>query len=93
MYGIKDIEFAGASSPETILGTEKYANNRAELSHQPTRVRKRGMRMFKSVRQAQRSLNTYAEVYNVFNLCRHFGLWKLVDISDCVHLCLGKMRG
>ena len=34
--------------PETIHDTSQYANNRAELSHQPTRVRERGMRCFKS---------------------------------------------
>ncbi len=58
--------------PETIHNTEKYANNRAELSHQPTRVRERGMRKFKSMKQAQRFLNTHAAVYNLFNLGRHF---------------------
>ena len=29
------------------------------------------MRKFKSVKQAQRFLNTYASIYNVFNLRRH----------------------
>ena len=43
-------------SPESIHDTSQYANNRAELSHQPTRVRERGMRRFKSMRQAQRFL-------------------------------------
>ncbi len=42
--------------PDTIHDTSQYANNRAELSHQPTRVRERGMRRFKSTRQAQRFL-------------------------------------
>ena len=57
--------------PETIHDTSQYANNRAELSHQPTRVRERGMRRFKSVGQAQRFLGTHAVVYNLFNLGRH----------------------
>jgi putative transposase len=57
--------------PATIHSTEKYANNRAELSHQPTRVRERGMRRFKSVKQAQQFLNIHAAVYNLFNLGRH----------------------
>jgi putative transposase len=57
--------------PETIHNMEKYANNRAELSQQPTRVRERVMRKFKSMRQAQRFLNTHAAVYNLFNLGRH----------------------
>jgi len=57
--------------PEAIHDTSRYANNRAELSHQPTRVRERGMRKFKSMKQAQRFLNVHAAVYNLFNLGRH----------------------
>ena len=57
--------------PDTIHDTSQYANNRAELSHQPTRVRERGMRKFKSIYQAQRFLSAHAEVYNLFNLGRH----------------------
>jgi putative transposase len=57
--------------PDTIHDTSQYANNRAELSHQPTRVRERGMRRFKSIHQAQRFLNTHAAVYNLYNLGRH----------------------
>ena len=57
--------------PDTIHDTSQYANNRAELSHQPTRVRERGMRRFKSIVQAQRFLGVHSAVYNLFNLCRH----------------------
>ena len=57
--------------PEVIHNTQHYASNRAELSHQPTRVRERGMRKFKSVEQAQRFLSAHAAVYNLFNLGRH----------------------
>ncbi len=57
--------------PDTIHDTSQYANNRAELSHQPTRVRERGMRRFKSIVQAQRFLGVHAVVYNLFNLGRH----------------------
>ena len=57
--------------PEADHNTEQYANNRAELSHQPTRVRERGMRRFKSIKQAQRFLESHAAVYNLFNLHRH----------------------
>ena len=57
--------------PDTIHDTSQYANNRAELSHQPTRVRERGMRRFKSAPQAQRFLSAHAAVYNLFNLGRH----------------------
>ena len=57
--------------PDTIHDTSQYANNRAELSHQPTRVRERVMRRFKNMRQAQRFLAVHAAVYNLFNLGRH----------------------
>ena len=62
--------------PETIHRTQQYENNRAEQSHEATRVRERGMRgpasrKFKSVRQAQRFLTAHAAVSNLFNLGRH----------------------
>jgi transposase-like protein len=58
-------------SAEAIHSTEEYENNRAEQSHKATRVRERGMRKFKSVRQAQRFLGAHAAVSNLFNLGRH----------------------
>ena len=39
-YGVAHRELV----PDTIHDTSQYANNRAELSHQSTRVRERGMR-------------------------------------------------
>src|SRR6056300_74849 len=57
--------------PEAIHNTQQYENNRAEQSHEATRVRERGMRKFKSVRQAQRFLGVHAAVSNLFNLGRH----------------------
>ena len=66
-YGVAHRELI----PETIHVTDRYANNRAEQSHEPTRVRERGMRRFKSVGQAQRFLGVHAAVYNLFNLGRH----------------------
>ena len=66
-YGVAHRELI----PETIHDTSQYANNRAELSHQPTRVRERGMRRFKSPQRAQRFLTVHAAVYNLFNLGRH----------------------
>jgi len=66
-YGVAHRELI----PDTIHDTSQYANNRAELSHQPTRVRERVMRRFKSMRQAQRFLEIHAAVYNLFNLGRH----------------------
>ena len=78
--------------PDAIHDTSQYANNRAELSHQSTRVRERGMRKFKSMEQAQRFLGILSTVYNLFNLGRHlvsskiyrllrlraFASWKIV---------------
>ena len=58
--------------PDAIHDTSQYANNKAELSHQPTRVRERVMRKFKSMEQGQRFLSAHAEVYNLFNLGRHY---------------------
>ena len=66
-YGVAHRELI----PDSIHDTSQYANNRAELSHQPTRVRERGMRRFKSMQQAQRFLTVHAAVYNLFNLGRH----------------------
>ena len=66
-YGVAHRELI----PESIHDTSQYANNRAELSHQPTRVRERGMRRFKSIKQGQRFLGAHAAVYNLFNLGRH----------------------
>jgi putative transposase len=57
--------------PEAIHVTDHYANNRAEQSHEATRVRERGMRRFKSIKQAQRFLGTHAAVSNLFNLGKH----------------------
>lgn len=54
-----------------IHDTSQYANNKAELSRQPTRVRERVMRKFKSIEQGQRFLSAHVEVDNLFNLGRH----------------------
>ena len=66
-YGVAHREL----TPEAIHNTTQYANNRAEQSHETTRVRERVMRRFKSVGQAQRFLNAHASVSNLFNLGRH----------------------
>ena len=67
-YGVAHRELI----PDTIHSTQQYENNRAEQSHEVTRVRERGMRRFKSVRQAQRFVTAHAAVSNLFNLGRHF---------------------
>ena len=79
-YGVAHRELI----PDTIHDTSQYANNRAELSHQPTRVRERGMRRFKSVVQAQRFLDVHSAVYNLFNLGRH--------LISAIHYRLFRMR-
>ena len=66
-YGVAHRELI----PETVHSTQQYENNRAEQSHEATRVRERGMRRFKSVGQAQRFLGAHAAVSNLFNLGRH----------------------
>jgi len=66
-YGVAHRELI----PATIHSTEQYENNRAEQSHENTRVRERGMRRFKSMRQAQRFVTAHAAVSNLFNLGRH----------------------
>lgn len=46
-------------------------NNRAEVSHQPTRRRERRMGRFKSPGSMQRFLSVHDAIYNQFNLQRH----------------------
>ena len=66
-YGVAHRELI----PESIYDTSQYANNRAEQSHEATRMRERGMRRFKSMGQAQRFVTAHAAVSNLFNLGRH----------------------
>ena len=51
--------------------TDQYANNRAEVSLQPTRQRERQMRRFTSAAQAQRFLSVHGVVLNLFRIGRH----------------------
>ncbi|VVE86043.1 transposase [Pandoraea sputorum] len=44
-------------------------NNRAENSHQPTRVREKVMRRFKLARQLQRFASVHGQVSNLFMGC------------------------
>ena len=76
-----------------VHDTRQYANNRAEVSHQPTRQRERQMRRFKSPGQAQRFLSVHGVLQNLlFRVGRHlvnsanhrtlrdrsFGVWQQV---------------
>src|SRR3954454_8516649 len=56
---------------EVVHDTQRYANNRAEVSHQPTRQRERYMRRFKSAGHAQRFLSLHCVVQNLFRVGRH----------------------
>ena len=49
----------------------RYLNNRAENSHQPTRVRERVMKRFASPGQAQRFLFAFSHIRQHFRPRRH----------------------
>ena len=81
--------------PSVPHDTSRYANNRAEISHQPTRQRERQMRRFESARQAQRFLTMHGLIQNLFRVGRHlvssanhrmlrdrsFGVWRQVTCA------------
>ena len=64
-----------AAKREILPGVEhrqsRYLNNRAEVSHQPTRRRERQMQRFKSARHAQRFLSAHSSIHTHFQLRRH----------------------
>ena len=65
-----------ASAHRTVMlsvvhSTRQYENNRAEVSHQPTRQRERQLRRFTSAAHAQRFLSVHGVVLNLFRLGRH----------------------
>ncbi len=78
--------------PSVVHDTTRYANNRAEVSHQPARQRERQMRRFKSAGHAQRFISVQGVVLNLFRVGRHllrpanhrllreraFGVWSQV---------------
>ena len=57
--------------PSVIHSTRQYENNRAEVSHQPTRQRERQMRRFKSAAHLQRFAPVHGVVQNLFRVGRH----------------------
>ena len=57
--------------PSVVHCTDRYANNRAEVSHQPTRQRERQMRRFKSAAHLQRFASVHGVVQNLFRVGRH----------------------
>jgi putative transposase len=78
----------GAAKREILPGVEhrqhKGLNNRAENSHQPTRLREKKMRRFKSAKHAQRFLSAFGPISGHFQPRRHrilqsrFGIWNEV---------------
>ena len=60
-----------AVMPSVVHVTDQYANNRAEVSHQPTRQRERQMRRFKSAAQLQRFASVHGVVQNLSRVGRH----------------------
>lgn len=65
----------GAAKREMLPGVahrqQRYLNNRAENSHQPTRQRRRPMQRFKSAGHAQRFLDAYGPIASHFRPRRH----------------------
>ncbi|GHP00465.1 IS6 family transposase [Reticulibacter mediterranei] len=65
----------GAAKREILLGVRhrqhKELNNRAENSHQPTRLREKKMRRFKSAKQAQRFVSAFGPLSQHFQPGRH----------------------
>jgi len=57
--------------PSVVHCQDKYANNRAEVSHEHTREQERQMRGFASSGQAQRFLSVHGQVHNLFRVGRH----------------------
>jgi putative transposase len=53
--------------PRVVHRQHKGLNNRAEISHQPTRRRELIMKRFKSPRQVEKSLSTHDQIANVFS--------------------------
>ena len=57
--------------PSVVHCTDQYANNRAEVSHQPIRQRERQMRRFKSAAHVERFVSVHGVVQNLFRVGRH----------------------
>ena len=84
--------------PKVEHRKSRYLNNRAEVSHQPTRRRERQMQRFKSIRQAQRFLSAHSRIHSHFQLRRHltsaaeyrsnrdtaFGIWEQVARTSVI---------
>jgi putative transposase len=82
--------------PSVTHRRSKYLNNRAENSHQPTRIRERAMKRFASPGQAQRFLSAFSGISAHLRPRRHllsatewrtemadrFAVWRQVTAPD-----------
>ena len=78
--------------PEVIHSTEQYDNNRAEQLHEATRVRGRGMRRFKSTKQAQQFLGAHAPSLIYLTLVGTWSALNTIEILGSVRLKNGEGR-
>jgi len=65
--------------PAVVPDTERYANHRAEVSHEPLPTA-RQMRRFKSVAHAQRFWSVHGIIQNLFRIGRHL----LRSVNHCL---------
>ena len=65
-YGVAHRELL----PSVPHVTRRWANNRAEVSHESVRKRERLLRRFKSMRHAQLCVSAYSVVANLFRVGR-----------------------
>src|SRR6267142_1050600 len=84
-----------AAIAEVLPGVEhlqqKHQNNRAENSHQPTRLREKVMRRFKSAGQAQRFLSAFGIINSHFRVGRH--LYRASGYRTVMKLRLAEWEG
>ena len=71
--------------------TARWANNRAENSHQPFRRRERAMLRFRQMRSLQKFISVHASVYNHFNHQRN--IERRIKFKDLRNVALVEWRG
>ena len=73
--------------------TGRWANNRAENSHQPCRRWERAMLRFRRIRTLQKFASVHASAFNLFNAERtlsrraNFKANRTAALTDWRHLC------
>ena len=71
-YAAAIVQVPGMSSVEHVqVRAARRCNNRVEQAHQPTRIRERVMRRFRCAASAQRFLDAFSRVGNLFRPRRH----------------------